>query len=206
VPERCTCGAQLPPDARFCHKCGKPQREEVIAWEEPPAAPPPAVAPPPLPVPPSIGFHNGTAVRIALMLGVVGCLLTMFLGRVGFPFVMVWLVTVGGFAVHLYKRATGQRLSVRSGAHLGWICGIFVFVIATMLLAIFAVAIRDPAVVTALREQMKAGGTPAATVDQALAVFQSPSGIASALLLSFLMSTVLPAFGGAIGAKLQNRE
>ena len=25
VPEYCTCGAQLPPDARFCHKCGKPQ-------------------------------------------------------------------------------------------------------------------------------------------------------------------------------------
>ena len=25
VLEFCTCGAQLPPDARFCHKCGKPQ-------------------------------------------------------------------------------------------------------------------------------------------------------------------------------------
>ena len=25
----CTCGAELPPDALFCHKCGKPQREIV---------------------------------------------------------------------------------------------------------------------------------------------------------------------------------
>ena len=27
MPETCTCGAQLPPDSLFCHKCGKPQRE-----------------------------------------------------------------------------------------------------------------------------------------------------------------------------------
>ena len=36
MPEFCTCGAELPPDSRFCHKCGKPQREE-IAVEEPQA-------------------------------------------------------------------------------------------------------------------------------------------------------------------------
>jgi predicted amidophosphoribosyltransferase len=29
MPEFCTCGAELPPDARFCHRCGKPQREEI---------------------------------------------------------------------------------------------------------------------------------------------------------------------------------
>src|ERR1017187_9471093 len=27
MPEFCTCGAQLPPDSLFCHKCGKPQRD-----------------------------------------------------------------------------------------------------------------------------------------------------------------------------------
>ena len=29
MPEFCSCGAQLPPDALFCHKCGKPQRDIV---------------------------------------------------------------------------------------------------------------------------------------------------------------------------------
>src|ERR1700751_3927993 len=28
---QCTCGAQLPDDARFCHRCGKPQFEDDIA-------------------------------------------------------------------------------------------------------------------------------------------------------------------------------
>jgi len=27
MPDNCTCGAELPPDSLFCHKCGKPQRE-----------------------------------------------------------------------------------------------------------------------------------------------------------------------------------
>src|SRR5258708_21315931 len=44
MPDFCSCGAQLPEDARFCHKCGKPQREEIVV--EPPPAPPAAAAPP----------------------------------------------------------------------------------------------------------------------------------------------------------------
>src|SRR5689334_2027095 len=32
----CTCGAQLPEDARFCHRCGKPQRNETFAVEPTP--------------------------------------------------------------------------------------------------------------------------------------------------------------------------
>ncbi len=29
MPDFCTCGAQLPLDALFCHKCGKPQRDVI---------------------------------------------------------------------------------------------------------------------------------------------------------------------------------
>src|SRR5258708_28410835 len=68
LPERCTCGAILPEDARFCHKCGKPQREEPLIPQEA-AEPQPPPPPPPLPTlePPRIGFHNAPAVRIALI-------------------------------------------------------------------------------------------------------------------------------------------
>jgi len=34
MSEFCSCGAQLPPDALFCHKCGKPQRELVAPEPE----------------------------------------------------------------------------------------------------------------------------------------------------------------------------
>src|SRR6202034_1529404 len=44
VPEFCTCGAQLPPDARFCHKCGKPQYDYPGLDEPEPATPPVEVA------------------------------------------------------------------------------------------------------------------------------------------------------------------
>ena len=65
----CTCGAQLPPDALFCHKCGKLQRDEPLPVPEELAPPPFAVvAAEPAP-PPEIGFHNSQAVRVAFLVG-----------------------------------------------------------------------------------------------------------------------------------------
>ena len=88
----CTCGAELPPDARFCHRCGKPQREEPIpeSAEPPPAAnpsiPPAAsvflhTAPPAgFAPPPRVTFKNPTAVRIALIMGGITSLLSTVTG------------------------------------------------------------------------------------------------------------------------------
>ena len=211
VPDVCTCGAVLPPEARFCHKCGKPQREEPRMMEEQEAAqPPPPPPPPPIPiaVPPPISFHNGPAVRIALTAGTLAFLLSMLSGQLALPqaFALVWLVAAGFLAVFLYSRRTGQRLSVRSGAHLGWISGIFGFLIVTMLLTVTAVMMSEPAVVTAMRDQLKTHGIPEANADQMIHLFRSWEGIAGALLASFLIFTVLPALGGAVGAKLLDRE
>src|SRR5579872_904608 len=80
VPDVCTCGATLPPDARFCHKCGKPQREEDVQVEEQPiivAAPPPPVAA----EPPPISFRNRLALRVGLMTGALGLCLFVLLGQ-----------------------------------------------------------------------------------------------------------------------------
>ena len=67
MPEFCTCGAQLPPDALFCHKCGKPQREliapEFHVPEHAEFAPPPA-APPLSPEALPMNFRNPVALRI----------------------------------------------------------------------------------------------------------------------------------------------
>jgi hypothetical protein len=121
----------------------------------------------------------------------------------------LWLVATGFLAVFLYRRRTGQRLSALSGAHLGWICGIFGFVIVTIILTIFAVALSEPAFVSAMQEQLKDHGTPesdVAQVRQVIEALRTPAGIASALLTSFVLFTLLPAFGGLLGAKLLDRD
>jgi hypothetical protein len=208
VPERCTCGAVLPPDALFCHKCGKPQREYLIEPEPPPE---PVVEPPPVPAPaapPPIGFHNGPAVRIGLLVAVMSILVSALTGRLAVlqALAPLWLVAGGFVAVYLYRRRTGQRLTALNGAHLGWICGIFGFVIATLMLTMIAFALSDPNVVSAMRDQWKDYGNSEADLNHIIDAVRNPTKIAAMLLSTFLLFTVLPAFGGALGAKLLNRD
>src|SRR5580658_6163261 len=108
MPDTCTCGATLPPNARFCHVCGKPQRDEPVmhaAAEQ--AAPPPVVAAPPPAVISalSVNFHNPVAVRVGLMMAAIASLLScMPYLSLGF---FIWWVSAGFFSVYLYRRRTG---------------------------------------------------------------------------------------------------
>src|ERR1039458_3366734 len=97
MPDSCTCGAQLPPDALFCHKCGKPQRDLVT----PDAPPPPADT-----AGPRLTFHDQVAVRIAVYVGVSATVLCLI-----FPLVN-WLAA-GFVAVSLFWRENTRLLDVR---------------------------------------------------------------------------------------------
>src|SRR5579872_1450665 len=124
MPELCTCGAQLPPDALFCHKCGKPQREVVapeIEQNTYAAAAPSAMAPPPpsRPQPLPLNFRNRVAVRIALLAAVSATVLY-------FLVVVNWLAA-GFFAAFFYCRKTGFRIDVLEGAKIGWITGLITY-------------------------------------------------------------------------------
>ena len=210
MPEYCTCGAKLPEDARFCHKCGKPQRDEPLLREEAAETAPPPLPPAPPRFPP-IGLNNGLAVRIALLGGASSLAMLVISGQLLAPAAfLIWLVLAGFFCVFLYRRRTGQKLSMLHGAHLGWICGLFVFaVIALVLVAIAVIAASDPksfsTILDAMQDRLNASARPGMDVNQIMDAVRSPSRILSGLLESFLL-TSLPAFGGAIGAKLLDRE
>ena len=121
-------------------------------------------------------------------------------------FGMVWLVAAGFYAVFLYMRRTGQKLTVMHGAHLGWMSGIFGFLITTILLTVVMLALSDPSVLDAMREQLKASPRQEADINQMLDLIRSPQGIVMGLLGTFVLFTVLPACGGALGAKLLSRD
>jgi hypothetical protein len=204
VPEYCTCGAQLPPDARFCHKCGKPQREEDFVVEEQPiiVAPPPP--PPPLAAePPPISFRNAIAVRVALASGIPMFLVSAIAG----PLALAVPVAGGFFAVYLYRRRTGERMTVLAGARLGWISGIIVFAIVTVVLTLVMLMLSQPDFVQSMRDQMaKMSSVSQEELTKRIDMLRTPSGLALGLLETFLSYTLLTALGGAVGAKLLNRN
>ncbi len=208
MPEFCTCGAELPPDARFCHKCGKPQREEAHLVEPEAAAPPQADIPISKEPPPAIGFHNSVAVRVGFLAGSLAFLLS----SLPFPVVlrMVFLLGAGAFSVFLYGRRSGQTVEVRSGVKMGWITGLFCFVIFTVLFTIvaasFAFLLRDASFTAFYREQMTAMGMSQESIQQVLDLFKNPVQVVTMLFSLFLTSTVFPALGGALGARLLRKN
>jgi hypothetical protein len=205
VPEFCTCGARLPEDARFCHKCGKPQFDVPAAEPE---------LPPPIPfevtLPPEINFRNPAAVRVGLMAACLASLILQF----PFPAPVVIkpaaLLLGGFFAVYLYHRRTGQPIGVQGGMRIGWITGVFCFAIATLFVTLFVItAVSWGGFAAVLREALKEQ-VPADRLEQFMQVLKEPSALASltivALAMLFVPFTLFPTLGGALGAKLLERE
>ncbi|HVN06930.1 MAG TPA: zinc ribbon domain-containing protein, partial [Bryobacteraceae bacterium] len=216
MPEFCTCGAQLPPDARFCHRCGKPQREEIIPESfEPREVAPPAPQPTEIATaalnritPPRLNFHNATAVRIALLLASLASLLSalpvMAAGLLG---LVIWWLTAGFLSVYVYRRRTGQFLTVDNGLRMGGITGLLGATITSVVFTISVVPlIRGGGIATLYEQQFRKMYANDPSVDQAIKILQSPSGLALfvviALLFFFLIITFLCTAGGALGAKL----
>ncbi len=203
MPEYCTCGAELPPDARFCHKCGRPLRDEPVSEPEiiPPPPPLPPVAAPP------INFGNPLAVRLAFLAALVACLFT-FVQFLGCP---LWLFGSGLMAAVWYRRRSREPLSVENGARMGWITGLFSFMIFTVLFTFsFVTAIRSGVFERGMREQIRNLPFGQANADKVLEMLRSPMGmalnLALSLLVMFVIFAVFAALGGALGAKLAQRR
>ncbi len=93
---------------------------------------------------------------------------------------------------------------------MGWITGLFCFVIFTVLFtasfAALALIVRGGSMITYVQEQLKTMGMSADTIQQATQIFENPIQIVGMLVWLFLTSTFVPALGGALGAKLLSRN
>jgi hypothetical protein len=206
MPEICTCGAELPPDARFCHKCGKPQREEpvadALARERQAPVVPASVAAVVSPVP--LSFRNPVALRVGLLASALLCLMMMIPG-VNYASV-VWWLGAGYFSVWVYKRRTGQPMTVRGGAHMGCITGVLSCVLLSVLFALIMAAIERAGGLGALKNQLHDLAIDQKTIDEAVKRLQNPLDIVTSLAGMFLMMMLFCAAGGALGAKILGRD
>ncbi len=199
--QRCTCGAVLPEDARFCHKCGKPQYEEDIArLAEPQSAAPvqSPLLPPSLATPASISFKNSRAVLISLVVAAAtffGSGAAVLVSPLLFPVILC----AGGFAsARLYRRQSAEPITATAGARLGWMTGLWLFAIIAMLSAVTAIYISSPQG----WEQVRAVWAQVPEVSKLLV---SQHDFLIRLLINlpffFFLLTLLPGLGGMLGAK-----
>jgi len=209
MADYCSCGAQLPDDARFCHKCGKPQRDEPVVHElEVPTPETLVAAPVTLAMPIAPSFHHPVAVRIGLLVASIATLLFL---AVPFGFV-IWLPAAGFISVYLFRRRTGQSLTVRGGARMGWIAGILSFLILTVLLTMNTVALanRPGGVAGSFREELQARSVPSEQLDAFMQLMASPVNQALFylffLLILFTVISVFCTAGGALGAKVLDKD
>lgn len=221
----CTCGAKLPDDARFCHKCGKPQFEEppplpedttdlreIVLANEVRAAAAAALGAPPEGVAP-ISFHNGHAVRTAFLSALLIWMLMIVPigGIVGILFRLAILLGGGFLSVFFYSRRTGESLSVVAGARLGWITGVVFYVIWMVFFTITLIMLQsEGGLLQAYQEQLKASSAPQAGVEQLMEIMKSPEMFATMLVVTlgivFFVFTLSMIAGGALAAKILPRE
>jgi hypothetical protein len=203
VQPRCNCGALLPEDARFCHKCGKPQYEEdIVRLSAADSAPAPL--PPPLQLASArlsrIGFRNPRAVGITLTVAALSLVALSVVAQIGVPPLGLLILCAAGFAAaRLYRNRTAEPLTPIGGATLGAMTYLWLFVVAAIG-TIFTLSTQDG------RNMLKAAMPQAPELDK---ILNDPSQfmvvMVAALVLSFFIGTLAAAFGGMLAARLQPR-
>lgn len=206
---RCTCGAILPDDARFCHKCGKPQFEEDAARISAQQAPE-AVQAPLEPVTVSgtslaaISFKNSRAVVISLIVAagtMVGFLPVAYLAPALFP---LFLCAMGFVTVRLYKGRSTEPMTAGAGARLGWMTGLWLFAIFAVFLALGAIMFMNPQVWQQFQET--AARTPQGAAVSSMSQHEVIVQLLVMFPFCFFLFTLLSGLGGMLGAKFPLRK
>lgn len=141
---------------------------------------------------------------MAGMASLLSALPAMALGLAGLA---IWWMTAGFLSVYIYRRRTGQLLTVDNGLRMGWITGLLGSTIASVLFTVSVVALNNQGgIAEMLQAQARKMPGNEANMQEAIKMMESPSGLAvfviMALLFLFLIITFLCTAGGALGAKL----
>lgn len=204
---RCSCGAVLPSDARFCHKCGKPQYEEDLARLSDQSAATPVPEPVDVPNPKEskpvpIGFGNLRAVAITIAVAAI-TLVPLFLITVSFamiapPLIPLIIGAAGYCAAYFYRKQSAQPLTAGAGAYLGVMTGVWLFLVFALTAAMVVLALNSPEAVAMMRASL-------ARIPGAANMLDDPHqfivGIGQGLILWFFLTTVSAAFGGLLAAR-----
>jgi hypothetical protein len=154
-----------------------------------------------------VTFANPTVLRVAFAAAALSIILDS-IPRLGVLFI-VWAMASGFVAVLLYNRRTGLALSVMSGAKLGWITGVLAFLISAVM-ATVAVVLSGDKMAEEFRRQATETWSKDPNLPQMLRILDNPSTLASViafgLLVFFVLMSVASIAGGALGARLSNKQ
>jgi hypothetical protein len=205
VELRCTCGAILPEDARFCHKCGKPQLEEDIeriSSSEAATAVQGSIDVPGTKAVP-IGFGNMRAVAITMAAAAIA-LIALFLAAAISPVLgPVVLCSAGFAAARFYRKRTAEPLSPGGGAYLGLMTGIWLFLVVAICAAITSIYVASPTGREVLRAAMPKMPELAKLLDDP---HQFLINLMEGLIPMFFLATISAALGGMLAARMSARR
>ena len=156
----------------------------------------------------NVDFRNRVAVKSCLLAACFSLIFGVLLSPVGsgvlFPFV---LFGGGWISSYLYCRGSAQPINVRSGAALGWISGLFTFLILLVLITLlFMTLASNPEFVQMLRDSSGKYGARAEDMNQLLDLPKHPDRLALGLGLNFVQLTVFSSLGGLLHAFARRRH
>jgi hypothetical protein len=182
---------------------------------EPEPEPEPVAAAPLEPPPPAavteISFRNRMAVRVGFTVAGLGMVLTNLVASfLAAPLQLLGFLGLAGAsgacAVWLYSRFTGQKLSIRGGARLGWITGVFSFVITTVITTVTIAIVGLDKLRELQQASMANANLPTAALERELSNSTVMAALVLVLAVLFATYTVAASLGGAFGAKLLDKR
>ena len=149
-----------------------------------------------------VGFGNLRAVTVTIAVAAV-TLLPLALSMLAAPLGLIVLCAAGYAAAHFYRKQTSEPLTTRSGAYLGLMTGIWLFLVFAISAVIVGVQVGSPEG----RDKLRAG---LSMMPEAAKLLDDPHkfivGISQGLVFMFFLVTLSAAFGGMIAARRSARR